>query len=61
MERVIAWVVLAVAVPVVVVAYVVIIGAARGSPRELAWTLLPAALLAVLLVATARAAGFGLP
>ena len=41
---------------VVVVAYGVIIATTQRTPRELAWTILPAILLAVLLVVTAQSA-----
>ena len=42
------------ALAVIVVAYAAILAASRRSPRELAWTLLPALLLILLLVASAR-------
>jgi hypothetical protein len=41
---------------VVVVAYGVIIATTQRTPRELAWTILPALLLVVVLVVSAQAA-----
>ena len=47
---------LALCLLVVAVAYGVIIVTTERRPRELAWTILPAVLLAVVLVVTAQAA-----
>lgn len=51
-----AWLTLGIGLVVVVVAYVVIVVSTRRTPQELAWTLLPAVLLAVLVAVTIGAA-----
>jgi hypothetical protein len=47
---------LAICLVVVVIAYGVIIATTQRTPRELAWTILPALLLVLLLAVTAQAA-----